>query len=116
MSKIRNHIESKDYRSIVILTSGKVELNVLTSLYLELQMGLEVSKIDIPSGLVTWYALNSELDESSQTNWSTKFSDVGLTLSFSSPSITGNTATERMYDARKAVQDFSQTRHLFIFL
>ena len=109
VSKIRNHIESKDYRSIVILTSGKVELNVLTSLYIELQMGLEVSKIDIPSGLVTWYALNSELVESSQTNWSTKFSDVGLTLSFSSPSITGNTATERMYDARKAVQDFSQT-------
>lgn len=109
VSKVRNHIESKDCRSIVILTSGKVELNVLTSLYLELQMGLEVSKIDLPSGLVTWYALNSERDESSQTNWSTKFSDVGLTLSFSSPSITGDTATERMYDARKAVQDFSQT-------
>ena len=109
VSIVRKHLKSKDCRSIVILTSGKVELNVLTSLYLELQMGLEVSKIALPNGLVTWYALNSELDGDSQIKWSLKFSDVGLTLAFSSPEIRGDTATERMYDARKAVQDFSNT-------
>jgi hypothetical protein len=75
---------------------------------LELAKAQEVTGVALNSGLLSWHALNHELDTSETEKIAEVLHKVGAELMIAGESHVGDDKTSKMYDARAAVQTYIQ--------
>ena len=91
-------------RPIAIVTSGPISEHSIESLKLELTKAVKFTGVKLPSGLLTWHALNHGLDSDALAIIIRNLRAVGAELIPTGNVHLGLDKTSRMIDAREAVQ------------
>ena len=94
----------EELRPIAILTSGPISLASIASLETELEMALQSSDIPLPQGMLSWHAMNHELDLSTITHITQRLRALGAVFNAIGDEHVGDDQTSKMYDARENVQ------------
>ena len=97
-----------ELRPIAILTSGPISLASVASLETELEMALQSSNIPLPQGMLSWHAMNHELDSSTITHIAQRLRALGAGFNAIGDEHVGDDQTSKMYDARENVQSYAK--------
>ena len=98
----------EELRPIAILTSGPISLASIASLETELEMALQSSDIPLPQGMLSWHAMNHELDSSTITHIAQRLRRLGAVFNAIGDEHVGDDQTSKMYDARENVQSYAK--------
>ena len=96
-------------RPIAILTSGPISISSITTFELELKMATEISGVKLAPGLLSWYAMNHELEPSTISHIAQRLRELGASFNAIGDGHVGNDQTSKMYDARANVQSYAKT-------
>jgi hypothetical protein len=108
VKKIRITGKDGNLRPIAIVTSGPISRPSIDSLELELGKAKEVTGVALPSGSLSWHALNHELCASESAEITGILDRVGAEFIIAGEAHVGDDKTSNMYDARAAVQTYIQ--------
>jgi hypothetical protein len=108
LKKIRITGKDGNLRPIAIVTSGPISRSSIDSLELELAKAKEVTGVGLPSGSLSWHALNYELCASESAEITEVLDRVGAEFIIAGEAHVGDDKTSKMYDARAAVQTYIQ--------
>ena len=92
-------------RPIVIVTSGPISISSISTFELELEMATDISGIELSLGLLSWHALNHELDYRTLSGITQRLRTFGVDFIPIGTAHVGEDRTSKMYDAREVVQE-----------
>ena len=104
--KLRHYAAEGKLRSIAIVTSGPVSVSSIESLELELSKAFEISGVKLPQGILSWHALNHNLDLKKIEGLVSKLNSLGADFVTFGNSKSTTTSVSMMFDSRDSVQEY----------
>ena len=103
---IRHYAIKGKLRPIAIVTSGPVSESSIKSLELELSKAIEISGVRMPSGMLSWHALNHNLDIENTKNIVRRLDSLDAVFIPSGDSKSSTSSASMMIDSRDSVQGY----------
>jgi len=104
--KIRHYAAEGKLRPIAIVTSGPISDSSIESLELELSRAIELSGIELPEAILSWHAINHNLDLRKSEEVVRRLNSLGASFVPSGHSNSTTPSVSMMIDSRDSVQEY----------